>query len=180
MSSTTANSVAAVSAATGVAPQNYSAQLTANRLSPELAVATSAPPASGFSGGLVATGDSSPRPRPAGPRTPGRQHWTHSPTGNSLPWPGSGCKRSARRSAARSRGGANGKDLGRPRMIVTALQWSTFARCPPSWRFARITHARCAGENRPVFYVLVLHLLAAILLSINEPYEAIDKASWAG
>src|SRR5690349_12455608 len=30
-----------VSAATGVAPQNYSAQLTANRLAPELAVATS-------------------------------------------------------------------------------------------------------------------------------------------
>jgi hypothetical protein len=45
-----------VSAATGVAPQNYSAQLTANRLSPELAVATSRAAGVGFSGGLVATG----------------------------------------------------------------------------------------------------------------------------
>lgn len=45
-----------VSAATGIAPQNYSAQLTANRLSPELAVATSRAAAVGFTGGLVATG----------------------------------------------------------------------------------------------------------------------------
>ncbi len=45
-----------VSAATGVAPQNYSAQLTANRLSPELAVATSRAAGVGFTGGLVATG----------------------------------------------------------------------------------------------------------------------------
>lgn len=45
-----------VSAATGIAPQNYSAQLTANRLSPELAVATARAAGIGFTGGLVATG----------------------------------------------------------------------------------------------------------------------------
>jgi len=45
-----------VSAATGVAPQNYSAQLTANRLSPELAVATSLAAGVGATGGLVAAG----------------------------------------------------------------------------------------------------------------------------
>jgi hypothetical protein len=45
-----------VSAATGVAPQNYSAQLTANRLAPELAVATSRAAGVGPAGGLVATG----------------------------------------------------------------------------------------------------------------------------
>ncbi|MEW9873464.1 hypothetical protein [Arthrobacter sp. HS15c] len=45
-----------VSAATGVAPQNYSAQLTANRLSPELAIATSLAAGVGPAGGLVATG----------------------------------------------------------------------------------------------------------------------------
>ncbi|HJW01271.1 MAG TPA: hypothetical protein VJ617_19455 [Arthrobacter sp.] len=45
-----------VSAATGVAPQNYSAQLTANRLSPELAIATSLAAGVGAAGGLVATG----------------------------------------------------------------------------------------------------------------------------
>ena len=45
-----------VSNATGVAPQNYSAQLTANRLSPELAVATARAAGVGFTGGLVATG----------------------------------------------------------------------------------------------------------------------------
>jgi hypothetical protein len=45
-----------VSAATGVAPQNYSAQLTANRLAPELAVATARAAGVGFTGGLVATG----------------------------------------------------------------------------------------------------------------------------
>ena len=45
-----------VSAATGVAPQNYSAQLTANRLSPELALATSRAAGVGPTGGLVATG----------------------------------------------------------------------------------------------------------------------------
>jgi hypothetical protein len=45
-----------VSAATGVAPQNFSAQLTANRLSPELAVATARAAGVGFTGGLVATG----------------------------------------------------------------------------------------------------------------------------
>jgi hypothetical protein len=45
-----------VSAATGVAPQNYSAQLTANRMSPELAVATARAAGVGFTGGLVATG----------------------------------------------------------------------------------------------------------------------------
>lgn len=45
-----------VSAATGVAPQNYSAQLTANRLSPELAMATAAAAGVGPAGGLVATG----------------------------------------------------------------------------------------------------------------------------
>jgi hypothetical protein len=45
-----------VSAATGVAPQNFSAQLTANRLSPELAIATARAAGVGFTGGLVATG----------------------------------------------------------------------------------------------------------------------------
>ncbi|MFE4541363.1 hypothetical protein [Arthrobacter sp. NPDC056727] len=45
-----------VSAATGVAPQNYSAQLSANRLAPELAVATSRAAGVGLAGGLVATG----------------------------------------------------------------------------------------------------------------------------
>jgi hypothetical protein len=45
-----------VSAATGVAPQNYSAQLTANRLSPELAVATALAAGVGPASGLVATG----------------------------------------------------------------------------------------------------------------------------
>ena len=45
-----------VSAATGVAPQNYSAQLTANRLSPELALATALAAGVGPAGGLVATG----------------------------------------------------------------------------------------------------------------------------
>jgi len=45
-----------VSAATGIAPQNYSAQLTANRLAPELAVATSLAAGVGPVGGLVASG----------------------------------------------------------------------------------------------------------------------------
>jgi len=45
-----------VSAATGVAPQNYSTQLTANRLAPELAVATSRAAGVGLASGLVATG----------------------------------------------------------------------------------------------------------------------------
>ncbi|MET3935845.1 hypothetical protein [Arthrobacter sp. OAP107] len=45
-----------VSAATGVAPQNYSAQLTANRLAPELALATSRAAGVGLAGGLVASG----------------------------------------------------------------------------------------------------------------------------
>jgi hypothetical protein len=45
-----------VSAATGVAPQNYSAQLTANRMSPELAIATARAAGVGLTGGLVATG----------------------------------------------------------------------------------------------------------------------------
>jgi hypothetical protein len=45
-----------VSAATGVAPQNFSAQLTANRLSPELAIATARAAGVGFTGGLVSTG----------------------------------------------------------------------------------------------------------------------------
>jgi hypothetical protein len=45
-----------VSAATGVAPQNYSAQLSANRLAPELAVATSRAAGVGPASGLVATG----------------------------------------------------------------------------------------------------------------------------
>ncbi|MFE4835733.1 hypothetical protein ACFRAU_13765 [Arthrobacter sp. NPDC056691] len=45
-----------VSAATGIAPQNYSAQLTANRLAPELAVATSRAAGVGPAGGLVAAG----------------------------------------------------------------------------------------------------------------------------
>jgi len=45
-----------VSAVTGVAPQNYSAQLTANRMSPELAIATARAAGVGLTGGLVATG----------------------------------------------------------------------------------------------------------------------------
>jgi hypothetical protein len=45
-----------VSVATGIAPQNYSAQLTANRLTPELAIATSRAAGVGLTGGLVATG----------------------------------------------------------------------------------------------------------------------------
>ncbi|MBT2596043.1 hypothetical protein [Arthrobacter sp. ISL-72] len=45
-----------VSAATGIAPQNYSAQLSANRLTPELAIATSRAAGTGLTGGLVATG----------------------------------------------------------------------------------------------------------------------------
>ncbi|WP_332760800.1 hypothetical protein [Pseudarthrobacter sp.] len=45
-----------VSAATGIAPQNYSAQLTANRLAPELAVATSLAAGVAPASGLVATG----------------------------------------------------------------------------------------------------------------------------
>ena len=45
-----------VSASTGVAPQNYSAQLTANRLSPELAVATALAAGVSPANGLVATG----------------------------------------------------------------------------------------------------------------------------
>jgi hypothetical protein len=45
-----------VSAATGIAPQNYSAQLSANRLAPEVAVATSLAAGVGPASGLVATG----------------------------------------------------------------------------------------------------------------------------
>jgi len=45
-----------VSEATGIAPQNYSAQLTANRLAPELAIATSVAAGVGPANGLVATG----------------------------------------------------------------------------------------------------------------------------
>lgn len=57
-------------------------------------------------------------------------------------------------------------------MIVTALQWSTLAVCTLV-AIARVPSA-LRGENRPVFYVLVL-LMAAILLSIQEPYVAIDS-----
>ncbi|WP_461163693.1 hypothetical protein [Arthrobacter sp. R4-81] len=45
-----------VSAATGIAPQNYSAQLTANRLTPELAIATAVAAGVAPTSGLVATG----------------------------------------------------------------------------------------------------------------------------
>ncbi|UVJ40427.1 hypothetical protein [Arthrobacter sp. CJ23] len=45
-----------VSEATGIAPQNFSAHLTANRLPPELAVATSRAAGVGPAGGLVASG----------------------------------------------------------------------------------------------------------------------------
>lgn len=45
-----------VSAATGIAPQNYSAQLTANRLAPEVAIATARAAGVGLTGGLVASG----------------------------------------------------------------------------------------------------------------------------
>jgi hypothetical protein len=57
-------------------------------------------------------------------------------------------------------------------MIVTALQWSTFAVCTLV-AIARVPSA-LRGENRPVFYVLVL-MMAGILLSIEEPYAAIDS-----
>jgi hypothetical protein len=45
-----------VSAATGIAPQNYSAQLTANRLAPEVAIATSRAAGVGLTSGLIAAG----------------------------------------------------------------------------------------------------------------------------
>ncbi|WP_284974186.1 hypothetical protein [Arthrobacter sp. efr-133-TYG-104] len=45
-----------VSQATGIAPQNFSAHLTANRLPPELAIATSRAAGVGPAGGLVAGG----------------------------------------------------------------------------------------------------------------------------
>lgn len=45
-----------VSVSTGIAPQNFSAHLTANRLPPELALATSRTAGVGPSGGLVASG----------------------------------------------------------------------------------------------------------------------------
>jgi hypothetical protein len=45
-----------VSEATGIAPQNFSAHLTANRLPPELALATSRAAGVGPAGGLVASG----------------------------------------------------------------------------------------------------------------------------
>ncbi len=45
-----------VSIATGIAPQNFSAHLTANRLPPELALATSQAAGVGPAGGLVASG----------------------------------------------------------------------------------------------------------------------------
>ncbi|MFF2299559.1 hypothetical protein [Arthrobacter sp. NPDC058127] len=45
-----------VSDATGIAPQNFSAHLTANRLPPELALATSRAAGVGPAGGLVASG----------------------------------------------------------------------------------------------------------------------------
>ena len=45
-----------VSAATGIAPQNYSAQLTANRLAPEVAIATSRAAGVGLTSGLIASG----------------------------------------------------------------------------------------------------------------------------
>lgn len=45
-----------VSLATGIAPQNFSAHLTANRLPPELALATSQAAGVGPAGGLVASG----------------------------------------------------------------------------------------------------------------------------
>ncbi|WP_445155195.1 hypothetical protein ACTWLI_02860 [Arthrobacter sp. Hor0625] len=57
-------------------------------------------------------------------------------------------------------------------MIVTALQWGTLAICALV-ALARIPSAR-RGENRPVFYILLL-LIVAILLSIEEPYQAIDR-----
>jgi hypothetical protein len=45
-----------VSGATGVAPQNFSAHLTANRMPPELAVATAREAGVGPAGGLIASG----------------------------------------------------------------------------------------------------------------------------
>ena len=101
-----------VSAATGVAPQNYSAQLTANRLSPELAVATARAAGVGFTGGLVATGLIT---EDEAGWTPGRSkpRWTPSPTANSAPWPGSGFRPSENRCGARSRSRHKQKRFGR-------------------------------------------------------------------
>jgi hypothetical protein len=57
-------------------------------------------------------------------------------------------------------------------MIVAALQWTTVAVCAVA-AAARIPSA-VRGENRPVFYVFFL-LTVATLLSIDEPYQAIDR-----
>jgi hypothetical protein len=50
-----------VSHAAGIAPQNFSAQLSANRLSPELAVSTAREAGVGLRNGLVVTGLVTPR-----------------------------------------------------------------------------------------------------------------------
>lgn len=57
-------------------------------------------------------------------------------------------------------------------MIVGALQWITVAVCALA-AVARVPSA-VRGENRPVFYVFFL-LMVATLLSIEEPYRAIDR-----
>jgi hypothetical protein len=57
--------------------------------------------------------------------------------------------------------------------MIEILQWSTLATCAVL-AGARIPSA-LRGENRTVFYIFAL-LTVAILLSIEAPYVAIDKA----
>ena len=159
-----------VSAATGVAPQNYSAQLTANRLSPELAVATAREAGVGFTGGLVATGLV----------TEAEAGWPPGARRQALDALSDGeLTRSCRRAAAGPGQGAappgtrtstNRKDLGEPRMIAI-LQWTTLAVCGIV-ALARIPSA-LRGENRSLFFLFLLMTLAT-LLSIAAPYEAFD------
>jgi hypothetical protein len=57
--------------------------------------------------------------------------------------------------------------------MIEILQWSTLATCALV-AAARIPSA-LRGENRSLFYIFTL-MTAAILLSIEEPYVAIDQA----
>lgn len=56
--------------------------------------------------------------------------------------------------------------------MIDALQWSTLAVCAIV-AAARIPSA-LRGENRPVFYILLL-IMVTIVLSIEGPYTAIDR-----
>src|SRR5450830_1451096 len=147
-----------VSAASGVAPQNYSAQLTANRLSPELAVATSRAAGVGLAGGLVAAAGTAGSPgRPVRRRAGLAGRRAASDPGQGPP-------------PAGTRAGSNGKDLGEPG-IIEILQWTTLGVCAVL-ALARVPSA-LRGENRLMFGILVLMTLA-ILLSMQGPYLAID------